>query len=78
MPDTPDEFRVHRSAATKTTAKTTRSRKKQPPQPPPEPVKVTQVHPKALEVARDLAGHRDVHLVFNQDGSVEIRNGHKE
>lgn len=71
-----EEFQVHRNAAVKVTAR--KPRAKQPPAPPPEPVKITQVHPKALSVADDLARGRDVHLVLNADGSVTIRNGKRE
>lgn len=63
------EFRVHGSAAVK------KQKKKEPAQN--GPVVTRQVNPVALRVAKDIAGRRDVHLVFNADGSVEIRNGGK-
>lgn len=63
------EFRVHGNAAVK------KPKKKNQPQN--GPVVTRQVNPVALRVAKDIAGRRDVHLVFNADGSVEIRNGGK-
>lgn len=65
----PGEFKVHGSAAVK---KTTRKPVRKP-----APVKVIQVHPDAMKLAREMAAGQDVHLVINTDGSVEIRNGEK-
>jgi len=65
----PREFRVHRNAAVK------KPRKEAAPKN--GPVVTRRVNPAALRAAKEIAHGRDVHLVLNSDGSVEIRNGGK-
>lgn len=64
------EFQVHGLAAAR------KQPKKKTPEP--APVKVIRANPAALKIAHDRAQGRDVHLVFLEDGSIEIRNGKRE
>lgn len=69
------DYRLHsRTAAANVRPKATKRHKPDLTSPPPVPVVMTKADPAASAVAQDAAHGRDVHLVIDQNGSVNIAN----